>query len=336
MKATEPWISSQNLRALLQHLDACGVAEAASRALLADSAGQVDNPEARFPAQIYLNLMELGERNTGDPWFGHHYGATLRPERWGVAGYMAYHCASLGEALAVQQRYQVLVGTIGTPSLQQGAECKLCWHPHIEGARHVAEEIIAGWQVFVRTVAGAVVPFREVTFAHPAAGPVGEIEAFYDCPVQFEGDCHAVRFDADALALRFRNPDAILTSTLRKQADAMLSRLETGDDPQQELQRYLLDTLPDHVPELEELGTQLNLSPRTLQRRLKEWGTTYKQLLDETRRNAAIGYFDGGGENVLEITFLLGFSEQAAFHRAFKRWTGQTPGHYRDARRAHS
>ena len=76
------------------------------------------------------------------------------------------------------------------------------------------------------------------------------------------------------------------------------------------------------------------MSPRTLGRRLEHEGTTFKELLDDLRRRLALRYVGGARSRALtEIAFLLGFSQSAAFHRAFKRWTGQTPLEYRRERR---
>ena len=78
----------------------------------------------------------------------------------------------------------------------------------------------------------------------------------------------------------------------------------------------------------------LQMSPRTLGRRLQHEGTTFKHLLDDLRRRMALRYVDGQELGLSEIAFLLGFSQTAAFHRAFKRWTAQTPLEYRRQRRA--
>jgi AraC-like DNA-binding protein len=86
---------------------------------------------------------------------------------------------------------------------------------------------------------------------------------------------------------------------------------------------------------VEVIASRLGTSPRTLQRRLREEEqTSHKQLLDEIRHALALRYLDTEGLSIGEAAFLLGFSEPSAFHRAFKRWTGATPGAYRRQRPA--
>ena len=83
------------------------------------------------------------------------------------------------------------------------------------------------------------------------------------------------------------------------------------------------------VPSIEALAHNLAISIRHLQRELQAKGTSYQQLLDATRKELALRYLKKPNVTVHDVAFLLGFSEPSAFHRAFKRWTGQTPRTYR-------
>ena len=87
------------------------------------------------------------------------------------------------------------------------------------------------------------------------------------------------------------------------------------------------------MPALSDVAAQLAMGPRTMQRRLAERDKTYQALVDEARRQMAQKLVAGSSYSLSEIAFLTGFSEQSAFTRAFKRWSGQTPGSYRGAAR---
>jgi AraC-like DNA-binding protein len=82
-------------------------------------------------------------------------------------------------------------------------------------------------------------------------------------------------------------------------------------------------------PSLTAIAKQLGYAPRTLQRKLQEAGTSYHTLLDEMRQELSFYYLRDAQIAVSEVAFLLGFSETSAFHRAFKRWTGTSPGEFR-------
>ena len=91
----------------------------------------------------------------------------------------------------------------------------------------------------------------------------------------------------------------------------------------------LLEQLSSGEVSEEEMAQQLNMSRRTLQRKLAEAETTYQQLVDATRRDLALRYIENPGQSITDITFMLGFSQQSAFTRAFRRWTGYAPTEYR-------
>jgi AraC-like DNA-binding protein len=83
------------------------------------------------------------------------------------------------------------------------------------------------------------------------------------------------------------------------------------------------------VPDFEGLAGELNLTPATMRRRLHEEGTSYQSIKDQLRRDLAIGYLSHTDRSVMEIALELGFSERSAFHRAFRKWTGASPGEFR-------
>ena len=92
---------------------------------------------------------------------------------------------------------------------------------------------------------------------------------------------------------------------------------------------YVMKSLPSHVPDIEEIAECLNLSVRTVQRKLQDYDTSYSQVLDAIRKELALTYLRQTQNSALYISERLGFSEQSAFQRAFKRWTGNTPKKYR-------
>jgi AraC-like DNA-binding protein len=95
--------------------------------------------------------------------------------------------------------------------------------------------------------------------------------------------------------------------------------------------RTLIEKLPAGTPSEGDIARALNLSVRSLQRRLGDEHTTFKQLLDDTRRELALQYIRDPSVTITEMTYLLGYAEPANFSRAFKRWTGSSPSAVRAA-----
>jgi AraC-like DNA-binding protein len=87
--------------------------------------------------------------------------------------------------------------------------------------------------------------------------------------------------------------------------------------------------LPDEVPDFEALAAELNMTAATMRRRLAEEGASYQGIKDQLRRDLAISYLSHSNRSVMDIALELGFSERSAFHRAFLKWTGASPGEFR-------
>ena len=148
-----------------------------------------------------------------------------------------------------------------------------------------------------------------------------------------------VQFDAEQTSLTIARADAdrVLPSGNKQIAlmhDEMLMRylveIKKGDIVQQ-VQSIILENLPDGQVTDRLVASELNLSERSMQRRLKEHQTTFRFLLDGVREMVAKQYIENPMNRMSDIAFLLGFSEQSAFSRAFKKWTGKSPVEYRNS-----
>ena len=95
------------------------------------------------------------------------------------------------------------------------------------------------------------------------------------------------------------------------------------------VRKAIAESMRDGDPNLTQIAKKMAMSPRTLQRQMKEHATNFKNVMDDTRRRFAVSYLKDRRNTLAEIAFLLGYSESAAFTRAFKRWTGFTPQAYR-------
>jgi AraC-like DNA-binding protein len=153
-------------------------------------------------------------------------------------------------------------------------------------------------------------------------------ETLFGCPV-FYG------MSDDSLVLAPHVADKLLLTSnqeLARTFDVILAAQfdELGSsDLANRCKEYLLHELTSGEPTEERMATAMCMSRRTLQRKLNESGLTYKALLEKTRHDLALRYLDDPSKTVTDITFLLGFSEQSAFTRAFKRWSGKAPSAYR-------
>lgn len=155
----------------------------------------------------------------------------------------------------------------------------------------------------------------------------------FQTPVQFSQPVNRIVFEAICLDWPVRSANTSLLSVFERHADTMLTAQQTQNDTQKLIAQKVIEAitqpLQGEVPLIEAIARQLTLSVRQLQRELQAENTSYQLLLEETRKTLALKHLKNPDTSIHDVAFLLGFSEPSAFHRAFKRWLGQTPNSYR-------
>jgi AraC-like DNA-binding protein len=171
-----------------------------------------------------------------------------------------------------------------------------------------------------------------VSFSHQPED-VHEMEQVLGCPVRSEASWIGFALSREAWELPLRRRDPVLRGVLEQNASEIAARLPAIDGVAGELRRVLMSRISHGDTEIQSVARVLALSARSLQRRLAAAGTTYQELLDSTRHEAAARYLADNRLSIGEVGYLLGYSEPAAFHRAFKRWHGSTPQEFRQRQR---
>ncbi len=171
-----------------------------------------------------------------------------------------------------------------------------------------------------------------VNFSHSPDDPA-EIEQVLGCPVHTNSSWNGFTLPREAWELPLRRRDPVLRSVLEQHAAGIAARIPETDTLALEVRHVLASRIAKGDTEIQSVARALATSTRSLQRRLAGAGLSYQQLLDLTRRDAAGEYLNNPTLSIGEVAYLLGYSEPAAFHRAFKRWNGMTPQSFRDQRR---
>ncbi|MEU7224109.1 AraC family transcriptional regulator [Streptomyces chrestomyceticus] len=277
-----------------------------------------------FPGGPEMAVTVGGEGGAGACSDGSGYGAASR------AGY------GTGSAAGTGSGYGAVSG-LGAASATAEFSIRTDLRPYPE-ATFLAESVMIIWHRLSSWLIGRRIPLRHARFAHPAPAHAHEYELLFGCAVRFGSPRTAAAFDARWLAAPVVRDEAALTAMLRRAPADLLSRREYGTTVTERVRRTLVLALraagPARLPEAAEVAARLAVSPATLRRRLQEEGTSYRRLKDAVRRDAAISSLAAGREPIAELAARLGFSEDTAFHRAFRRWTGTTPGAYRRRPRA--
>lgn len=284
---------------------------------------QLRQPDARIPLRQLVALYETAARRTRESTLGLRVGAGADPRMYGLIGYIIMNSATLGEALANAARYLPLwTDGAAIEVIGDGAVTQVVWEyldPGIVESRQDSEMTVLTLAEIGRRFAGGVAP-KEVYFRHSAASMAHR--RLFGAPVRFDMRANALLFDTTALRTPMPGADRQLRDLLARYAD---ERLVSPRD--------LVDRVRAAMPgRLETIAQRLGMSVRSLERRLGARGTSFRALQSHVRQELATRYLRETDMGVARIAERLGYASAAELHRAFRAWTGMTPGAYRKQR----
>jgi AraC-like DNA-binding protein len=293
-------------------------------------------PHRRITAQQFDQLWNEMERMSGDPNFGLHLGEAGRHMSGGNVVFASMmNSATVLQALRRFCRYHDIMADIVRPTLSTRPDGAVVRVEVFEGTftphRHHVECIASLMVSFLRRLTDA--PFDgRLRFAHAKPADVSEHRRVFGVQVEFcqpDNELILARSFLDG-ALLAANEE--LAGHLDEYAERVLARLRSPKPWSRKVADVLGRALCDGKPTLKQVARSLTTTGRSLQNRLREEGTSFQTILDESRRSLAESYLTRSDVTLAEIAFLVGFADQSAFQRAFKKWTGKSPLAFRKAR----
>ncbi len=322
-------------RAIMEALHGLGVQDV--RGLVAEAGidpGLLDKPENRVPFAQQQSLWGLAVERAGVPDFGLHFARSIQPTNFGLLGYMAMNYRTIGECFSAIVRYQFLAGEGGEFALQhEDGLTALCYTP-INPDHPVTPQRVVGLLAatvsFGRWLVGAAFQPLHAEFFHGAPRDVTPYEEYFACPVHFSMPANRLLFDAGVNALAVPNASEELLLLLSERANRLLETRSLGPGIASRIASLLATQLGNRLPDKSLIAAQLGMSERTMQRRLREEGTSYQEILDNTRHYLARELLRSTRVPLADVALQLGFSEPSTFFRAFRKWEGMTPGQFRE------
>ncbi|WP_313132448.1 AraC family transcriptional regulator [Stutzerimonas nitrititolerans] len=302
-------------------------------------AARLAEPRARLSIPRYMRLGHAAIQLAGDPALGLEMGRLQTPPHVGLAGVTAAQAPTVREAARALIRFEPLYASNYRGSSAFEEDATGAWlrfysiSPYNAYNRFVVDTVLASWISQLSAIAAQPVrpTLVRIEFDEPDHAP--RYEALFGCPVEFAAAGNQLRLDKTMLALR--NPEHCPGTWhhLLELCEAELEQRTRTRSLRERMTQLLGPLLKGHEPDLPQLAERLKLPVWTLRRKLAEEGTSYREILNDTRRDLAMAYIRDTESAFGEIAWLLGFSSAEAFQRAFKRWSGQTPGEYRRAQR---
>ncbi len=293
----------------------------------------LSDPNARYPVPSMGRLWNLAVERSGDPCFGLTAAAQWHATTWHGLGFAWLASSTLEEALRRVTRYGAVLSTAADfrmVTIETGIRLTLSAKRGyvVEAADVVIDAALANVVHMCRATYGPDFRPSRVEFVHGGDGCRQRRREFFKAPVVYRGRENALEIAADVVAKPLATANAELAHANERVIADYFAQLGPGTTVAR-VQAKLIDGLPSGNIIAERIAESLFVSQRTLQRQLAREGTSFTAVLDQTRRELAERFIRDQSLTLIEITFLLGFSEISSFSRAFKRWTGLAPTEFR-------
>lgn len=289
-------------------------------------------PQARVSAKHYGALWRTIALALDDEFFGQD-SRRMKAGSFAMLCHSVLSCKTLGQALDRSLRfYALLLDDISGTCERDGDEARIVLHERAAGAgrRVFAHELLLMLLYGVSCwLVGRRIPILRTEFSYPEPAHSAEYRLMYSPELSFNRPNTLIGFDSSYLGLPVVQNERSLKEFLRTAPESILVKYKNGSSLTAKIRRRLRQFLPGEVPDFESLAEELNMTPATMRRRLHDEGESYQSIKDQLRRDLAIGYLSHSDRSVMDIALELGFSERSAFHRAFRKWTGASPGEFR-------
>ncbi|QLE99013.1 AraC-like transcriptional regulator QhpR [Neptunomonas phycophila] len=292
-----------------------------------------EQPNQHIPLKHYCNSMHEAARSTGNEHFGLWFGEQFQPEGLGLFGLYAITSADLRSALqGMRDHFPVFQRNSLLNVYVEKDICEVEYRlldGEIMDRRQDAELTIGMINNVIKRAMGPNWAPLAIDFQHPALVDAKPHRDAFKCDVSFQRERNLIRFKADVLEQTMPNADPMLNNvsigSMLQLANVNLPELSVS----QRVKSEIIELLPQGEACLDLVCCRLNMSARSLQRRLAQEQQSFKSVLDEVREELAIYYLSYHNVNISEIAYRLGYSELSAFTRAFFRWKNTSPSEWR-------
>lgn len=292
----------------------------------------LNDPNARYPLENTTQLWGLAVAATKDPSLGLSVARHTNQTTFHALGFSMLASATLKDCFETLVRYFRIV--TDAAELEFGPADN--GYKFIIRAREIepqpaheaSDAMMAVIMRMCRMLAGREFRVQQVVFRRPALADSTIFEKVFKAPLRFAADETAIYFDAESMERPLPAANAELARHNNEILVRYLARLETSNIASR-VHTALVEQLPHGEPSQEKIAHSLNMSLRNLQRKLSEEQSSYKEILNQTRKDLAKSYMADSSYSISEIAYLLGFADTSSFTRAFKRWTGKAPSDFR-------
>ena len=292
----------------------------------------LDNPNHRISISHMTQLWQLAVRETGDPCFALGLADLAQADMFSGLGLAIMFSDTIGEAIQRICRYSAVASSAADLEAIPGKNntLEVIYHLHGPVAGEAIEAFMACGGRILKQISHDKFRPTEVHFCHDKSTHQNRFEAFFDAPVFFNAPAYKFVLDNQTLNLPCYQSNPELARSIENWMTDYLAQNESSLLTAK-VRQLLLAGILDGKVDQGTIADELVMSRRALQRALRQEGYTFRELFEDTRRELATKLLLQPELSLTDICYLLGFSDQSNFTKAFKRWTGQAPASYRQA-----
>lgn len=289
-----------------------------------------DNLPSRINANLYEELLNTSAEYLNEPCFGLLYGLHIDISSFNLLGYLAMSSATLGEASLIVNRYGVLVSEIGHLQIAQPDSnlIKISWLPDETSTQlssQIVDGVLAGWIQFGKKFLNNQASIHSVYLSQREVSAEVYQHAF-ECPVYLNNEENYILIDKKYFDMPLQQAEPQVHQAIQLQADMAVRNIKQNKNNLVEvIQQVLPQLIFNGQDNIDIVAEKLNMTKRSLQRRLNDEGVSYRELLDQVKQKMVMQLMQENEQPLIHISQIVGFNDQSSFNRAFKRWTGLTP-----------
>jgi AraC-like DNA-binding protein len=318
-----------HFRALAEY----GVPHKILEEILGMTKASLEIKDARVPFLNNIKMIEKGIEMIG-PEIPLKLGSLVSLENMGACGFIFKNCKNLEEVTHQFLRYQKLLYAVSDFTATHTKHTVIIAHairmPLYQRYNRILVELAFSAMITaIQALIGKEISIRELRFTHKKPDYVGVYQEIFKAPLRFNQKADMVVLDKGQLDVLILDSHIYIKDTLIQHANDLLTEVESDAQFKDEVKGLVLANLHKGNVDIEMISEKLNMSRWTMTRKLKKEGVTFKHLMNTLKMKAAMNYLESPNLSIMDIAFLLGYSETSVFSRAFKSWTGENPSEFK-------
>lgn len=294
-----------------------------------------ENHDSLLTYDQVIKIVENAVRLSNSPGLGLRIGHNESPTDWGVLGFAMLSCGTVAETLSVVSRFHKTAASLTEVTFSEDqdrlvVEFLPIIHLSAEALPFVVEHQFSALHSVLQVLTGQPVPVQELNLSFARPNYAEMYDDIFQATINFDQPRIQYVFHSSYLELPIVHSSKLGATLATNLCKTQLKRQAVESGFVSRVRYYLL-IQGNNFSDARTIADCMHITPRTLRNRLQMLGTSFQEILDESRQQLAIRYLESSDLPLDDIALLVGFSDTSNFRRAFKKWTGHVPSHYRQS-----